>query len=58
MDSFLIVCVWMFCLNVCLYTLSIPVGHRAQNRVSDALELKLQVILSHFVNAGNQTQDS
>lgn len=31
--------------------------HRDQKRASDLLELELQTVLSHHVDAGNQTQD-
>lgn len=38
-DLFL-VCIWMFCLNIYLYTVYMP-GARGQKRVSDLLELEL-----------------
>lgn len=39
--------VWVLCVcNVCVLGL-----HGAQRKVSDALELELQTILSHYVNA-------
>ena len=42
-------CIWMFCLCVCLYTLHTPDARRGPRRALDALELELQMVVSHFV---------
>lgn len=42
----------LFCLLVCLDTMSVPGSHRGQQ----ILELKLQPALSHLEGTGNQTQ--
>lgn len=51
-----ILCVWAFCLHVCLYIMCVPGATRGQKRVSDPQELKLQMLLSCYVSARNQTQ--
>lgn len=43
----------MFCLYVCLCTTCMPVACESQKRVSDPLELELQVIMSCHVGAEN-----
>jgi hypothetical protein len=34
----------VFCLHVCLCTMYMPRAHRGQKRVSDPLELELQIV--------------
>lgn len=50
-------CMWvLFCLYVCLCTACIPDVHRGQKgqkRAPDPLELELQVVVSHHMDAGN-----
>lgn len=41
----------IFCQFICLCTIY---GAEARKRVSDPLELEFQVILSHYVGAGDQ----
>jgi hypothetical protein len=36
-------------------TISVPGAQRGQKKVSDALELELQVVVSYYVDSGNQT---
>jgi hypothetical protein len=36
-------------------TMHMPDAHRVQKRALDPLELKLQMVVSHNVGAGNQT---
>ena len=43
-----ILCIWVFCLHMCLY---MP----GQKKVSDLLELELQMVVSHHVGARNWT---
>ena len=43
------------CLQVCVYTKCATCAHRGQKRVSDVLELELQVVVSLPVDAGNWT---
>lgn len=46
------------CMGVFLYLIlcatSVPAAYRGQKRVSDLLELQLQMIMNHHVGAGNQ----
>jgi hypothetical protein len=42
------------CLWVCLYTIYMTGAIGGQKGVWDSLKLKLQTILSHHVNAGNE----
>lgn len=44
--------VWVFCLHVCLCTMSMPHGHKGQKRTVDTLGSKLQVVVSLLVSAG------
>lgn len=53
--SFILLCVLEFCLHVCLYTTCIPGALRDQKRESYSLELELQMVLSHYGGAGNET---
>jgi hypothetical protein len=39
-----------------MYTAYAPDTQRDQKRESDCLELELQMVVSHHVDAGNQTQ--
>jgi hypothetical protein len=45
----------MFCLHVCLCIMFVSGVHRGQKRVSDLLELELEIVASCHVGAGNQT---
>ena len=44
--------VWAFCLHVCLCTTYMPGAYGVQKRVLDPLELELQTVVSHHVDAG------
>lgn len=37
-----VLCVWVFCLHVCLCTMCVPGAYRGQKKVLDSLELELQ----------------
>jgi hypothetical protein len=50
-----ILCVWLFCLHVCLCTTCMPCACRGQKRASDPLEVELKTVGRHHVGAGNQT---
>ena len=41
----LILCMWMFCLHVYVYTMYVPYALRNQKRVLDPLELELQAFM-------------
>lgn len=45
----------MFCLHVCLYYLCVYGAHGDQKRISNPLEQKSQVVMSHHVSAQTQT---
>ena len=47
---------WMFCLCVCLCASCLPSTVGDQKRMSDPLELALQMVVSSHVGAGNPTQ--
>jgi hypothetical protein len=47
-----ILCGKVFCLHLYMYTMCIPGAQRGQKRVSEALQLKLQIVVSHHVTAG------
>jgi hypothetical protein len=42
----------------CVCAVYIPAAHRGKKRASDSLELDCQVVVSHQVGPGNQTQSS
>ena len=48
--------VWVFFLCIHLCTMCMPGACRGQKRVLDHLELELQRVVNHHVDAGNQTQ--
>lgn len=52
---FIFMCVDVF--PACKSMYHICIFHRDQKRASDLLELELETVLSHHVDAGNQTQD-
>lgn len=47
------ICMWTFCRHVSLYTTYMPDACSDQNKVSDFLELALQMVLSYCLGAGN-----
>lgn len=51
----LIVCIWVFPLQVYLCTNFMPGALRGQKRASDSQELELQIVESHHMCAGNWT---
>ena len=46
----------MSVLPACLSTLRITDAHTGQKRVSDSLELEVERVVSHHMNAGNRTR--
>ena len=51
--SDLCMCEWFAC--VCAYVSYVSGGHGSQNKASDPLELDLQAVVSHYMDAGSQT---
>lgn len=49
------ICASAFCLHVCLYTVYVPGALSGQKMAPDHLQLGLQMGVSHYVGAGNQT---
>jgi hypothetical protein len=49
-------CVWVFCLHICLGIMSVPDVCKGQKRASDPLELELPTAMSCHRSAKNQTQ--
>lgn len=49
---------WVLCPTVCMCAVYVLSTHRGQKRVSDPLELDLQMAVSHYVGAGNWTHSS
>jgi hypothetical protein len=47
-----ILCVWVFCLHVCLYIACMS-GVSRDQKTSDPLELNTQMVVSHHVGTGN-----
>lgn len=47
---------WVLCLYAYLYTMCMTNTQRHQKRVLDSLELNLQMVSSHHVDAGRQTR--
>lgn len=45
-----------FCLHICLCTISVPDAYGGLKRVSDALELEIQMAVSCLVNVGNKAR--
>lgn len=43
------------CLHICMLTTKVPGTHGGQKRLSDSLELGLQIAVSHNVHAETQT---
>lgn len=48
--------VWRFSLHVCVHTICAPGTFRSQERTAELLGLELEPVVSHQVNAGNQTR--
>ena len=48
-----ILSIYMFCLHECMHTVCIPGAHGGQKRTSDAMELKLQMVVSLHVSDAN-----
>ena len=46
---------WVLCLHVCIYMCICLVTHRGQKRALEPLELELQMVVSCYVGARNQT---
>lgn len=44
----------MLCLHVCICTTCVSIVHGGQKKLSNPLELKLQIIVIRHVGAGNQ----
>lgn len=44
----------MFCLHAYLSMTCVPGARGSQKTASDPLEMKLQVVMSYFVNVGNR----
>ena len=53
---YFILCVWVFCLHICLYTLRAYRGQKKPLYPLYPLRLELQTVVSHHVGTGNQTQ--
>jgi len=53
---FLILCVWVFYLYVCLCTTCVPGALRGQKGILDLQEQELQTVVSHHVDAKNWSQ--
>lgn len=51
----LILCAWVFCLHVCLYTTCVLVLVEARSE-HQILKLELHMAVCHHINAGNLTQ--
>lgn len=52
---FIILCVFVFSLHVCICTTWLPNAHRGQKRALDPLGLESQIVLSHYVCPGIRT---
>lgn len=50
-----ILCVWLFCLQVWVWKTCMPDAHGGKKRVTNPLELELQMIMSYHVGVVNQT---
>ena len=48
---YFILCVWIFCLHVCLCIMCVPGACRGQKRASDPVELELQIVVRCHVDA-------
>lgn len=48
-----LLCEWVF-VHVCINIMCVPDTCRDQERALDILELKLQIVMSHHVGAGNE----
>lgn len=46
----------MPCVHGCLYTTCVPETHRSQKRISDSLEIKLQMFVKWHMGPGNLIQ--
>lgn len=49
LNVFLFYMYWVFCLNVCVCVMYMPVALGSQKRGSDPLEMELQVVVNHHV---------
>ena len=49
-------CITGICVHICLCTSCVFGACGGQKRALDALELELQMVVSHHMGAGNQTQ--
>lgn len=49
---FMDICV---CLHVCVFTVCVSATLESQKRVSDPLDLELEMIVSHYIGTGNIT---
>lgn len=45
--------IWIFCVDVCLCTVCMPVAQAAQKRASDFLGWRYRQVMSHRIGAGN-----
>ena len=52
----IILYIWVFCMHMCMCTTQMPTAPKDQTRASDSLRLELQMVISHYVGAGNQTR--
>lgn len=50
--NYFILCVWVFCLRVCLCTMCVPGAHESQKRALYPLVPELQTVVSYCVGAG------
>ena len=44
-----VLCVWVFCLHVCLCNTCMLGTYRSQKKMSDPLHLELQMVVSHYM---------
>lgn len=51
----LILCLRVFCLHMCMYTVCVPHARGGQKRPTDALELEIQMVISHHWGTRNET---
>jgi hypothetical protein len=51
-NFYLILCVWVFCLHVCLCTATHMPGAYTGQKLSDPLELELCMTVSHHLSTG------
>ena len=51
----LFLCVWVFCLYVCLCTTFMLSVHEGQMKVLDPLRPELKTVVGHLIDSGNRT---